>query len=73
MDVSPLTLNRLSIYLRCLRALQQDGVRSVSSKALAEKLLECGFDVDLPWVRQVGVSGPTGHHPSQEDDESLQP
>lgn len=47
MVVSPLTLNRLSIYLRCLRALQQDGVTSVSSKELAAR-----FHLSAPQIRK---------------------
>jgi redox-sensing transcriptional repressor len=47
MDVSPLTLNRLSIYLRCLRALQQDGVERISSKDLAER-----FHLSAPQIRK---------------------
>ena len=59
MDVSPLTLNRLSIYLRCLRALQQDGVSSVSSKQLAEKfhLSAAQIRKDLTYFGDFGTRG----------------
>jgi len=35
--VSELTTNRLSVYLRCLNALDAEGVRTISSQALAEQ------------------------------------
>jgi len=59
MDVSPLTLNRLSIYLRCLRALQQDGIVSVSSKELAEKfhLSAAQIRKDLTHFGDFGIRG----------------
>ena len=36
--VSPLILNRWSVYLRCLRHLQQAGIERISSQALANWL-----------------------------------
>ena len=36
-QVSELTTNRLSVYLRCLNALENAGVRTISSQALAEQ------------------------------------
>src|SRR4029078_13191774 len=36
-EVSPLTLNRLSFYLRCLRHLQELGVERISSQELARR------------------------------------
>ena len=33
--VSELTTNRLSVYLRCLNALDDAGVKTISSQALA--------------------------------------
>ena len=60
MDVSPLTLNRLSIYLRCLRALQHDGVANVSSKELAAKFhLSSAAQIrkDLTCFGDFGVRG----------------
>jgi hypothetical protein len=36
-QVSELTTNRLSVYLRCLNALDASGVRTISSQALAEQ------------------------------------
>ena len=37
-QVSELTTNRLSVYLRCLNALEEAGVRTISSQALAEQI-----------------------------------
>ena len=36
-QVSELTTNRLSVYLRCLNTLEDAGVRTISSQALAEQ------------------------------------
>jgi redox-sensing transcriptional repressor len=36
-QVSELTAGRLSVYLRCLNTLDSAGVKSISSKALAEQ------------------------------------
>ncbi|MGH9311380.1 MAG: winged-helix domain-containing protein, partial [Vicinamibacterales bacterium] len=35
--VSELTTNRLSVYLRCLTALEHAGVKTISSQAMAEQ------------------------------------
>ena len=45
--VSELTTNRLSVYLRCLDGLDATGVRSVSSKVLAEQ-----FDLNAAQIRK---------------------
>jgi redox-sensing transcriptional repressor len=57
--VSELTTNRLSLYLRCLTALDVAGVRTVSSHALAEQ-----FHLNAPQIRkdlanfgELGVRG----------------
>lgn len=47
MDVSSLTLNRLSLYLRCLRTLQEQGVLRVSSQQLADQ-----FRLSAPLIRK---------------------
>lgn len=47
MDVSSLILNRLSLYLRCLRALQEQGVHRVSSQQLADQ-----FHLSAPLIRK---------------------
>ena len=36
-QVSELTTNRLSVYLRCLNTLDADGVKTVSSQSLAHQ------------------------------------
>ena len=36
-QVSELTTNRLSVYLRCLNELEDAGVQTISSQALAEQ------------------------------------
>ena len=36
-QVSEFTTNRLSVYLRCLNSLDEAGVRTISSHALAEQ------------------------------------
>jgi redox-sensing transcriptional repressor len=45
--VSELTTNRLSVYLRCLNALDAEGVRTISSQALAEQ-----FHLNAPQIRK---------------------
>lgn len=44
---SPLTVNRLSIYLRCLRRLEMDGVDRTSSAGLATR-----FDLSASQIRK---------------------
>jgi redox-sensing transcriptional repressor len=58
-DVSELTTNRLSIYLRCLDHLQAHGVRTVSSQALAAQfhLNAAQIRKDLAWFGEFGVRG----------------
>ena len=57
--VSELTTNRLSVYLRCLSALDADGVRTISSQALAEQfhLNAAQFRKDLANFGELGVRG----------------
>ena len=62
-QISEFTTNRLSVYLRCLNELDAAGVKSVSSKALAEQ-----FDLSAPQIRKdlahfgdFGVRG-VGYH-----------
>jgi redox-sensing transcriptional repressor len=58
-QVSELTTNRLSVYLRCLNALDAAGVRTVSSKALAEQfhLNAAQIRKDLAYFGEFGVRG----------------
>jgi redox-sensing transcriptional repressor len=57
--VSELTTNRLSVYLRCLNALEADGVRTISSQALAEQfhLNAAQIRKDLAHFGEFGVRG----------------
>jgi redox-sensing transcriptional repressor len=57
--VSELTPNRLSVYLRCLNILDEAGVRTVSSQALAEQfhLNAAQIRKDLAYFGEFGVRG----------------
>ena len=57
--VSELTTNRLSVYLRCLNALDDAGVRTISSQALAEQfhLNAAQIRKDLAYFGEFGVRG----------------
>jgi redox-sensing transcriptional repressor len=57
--VSELTTNRLSVYLRCLNALDGAGVRTVSSQSLAEQfhLNAAQIRKDLAYFGEFGVRG----------------
>jgi len=58
-QVSELTAGRLSVYLRCLTALEHAGVTSISSKALAEQfdLNAAQIRKDLAYFGEFGVRG----------------
>jgi redox-sensing transcriptional repressor len=58
-SVPELTTNRLSVYLRCLNALEGAGVRTVSSQALAEQfhLNAAQIRKDLAYFGEFGVRG----------------
>jgi len=58
-QVSELTTNRLSVYLRCLNALEGAGVRTISSQALAEQfhLNAAQIRKDLAYFGEFGVRG----------------
>lgn len=57
--VSELTTNRLSVYLRCLNALDAAGVKTVSSQTLAEQfhLNAAQIRKDLAHFGEFGVRG----------------
>lgn len=57
--ISELTTNRLSIYLRCLNTLSAAGIKSISSKVLAEqfKLNSAQIRKDLGYFGEFGVRG----------------
>ena len=58
-QVSELTTNRLSVYLRCLNSLEAVGVNTVSSRALAQKfhLNAAQIRKDLANFGEFGVRG----------------
>jgi redox-sensing transcriptional repressor len=58
-QVSELTTNRLSVYLRCLNALEAAGVKTVSSQALAQQfhLNAAQIRKDLAYFGEFGVRG----------------
>lgn len=58
-QVSELTTNRLSIYLRCLTELDMAGVETISSQGLAEqfKLNAAQIRKDLAYFGEFGVRG----------------
>ena len=57
--VSELTTTRLSVYLRCLNALDDAGVKTISSQALAEQfhLNAAQIRKDLAYFGEFGVRG----------------
>jgi redox-sensing transcriptional repressor len=57
--ISELTTNRLSVYVRCLTALDVEGVRTISSQALAERfhLNAAQIRKDLAYFGEFGVRG----------------
>jgi redox-sensing transcriptional repressor len=57
--VSELTTNRLSVYLRCLNTLDAEGVKTISSQALAEQfhLNAAQIRKDLANFGEFGVRG----------------
>ena len=58
-SVSDLTAERLSVYLRCLTSLEAAGVRTVSSRSLAERfhLNAAQIRKDLAYFGEFGVRG----------------
>lgn len=58
-QVSELTTNRLSVYLRCLSELEHAGVDTISSQALAEQfhLNAAQIRKDLAYFGEFGVRG----------------
>ena len=57
--ISELTINRLSVYLRCLNELAEAGEQTVSSKTLAERfnLNSAQIRKDLAYFGEFGVRG----------------
>jgi redox-sensing transcriptional repressor len=65
-QVSELTTNRLSVYLRCLNELSGSGVQTISSQALAEQfhLNAAQIRKDLAYFGEFGVRG-VGYYVSE--------
>ena len=57
--ISELTTNRLSVYLRCLNQLAVEGIKTISSEALAKKfhLNSAQIRKDLAYFGEFGVRG----------------
>lgn len=57
--ISELTTNRLSVYLRCLNQLAAEGIKTISSEALANKfhLNSAQIRKDLAYFGEFGVRG----------------
>src|SRR5678809_592499 len=58
-QVSELTTNRLSVYLRCLNELEAVGIQTISSQSLAEQfhLNAAQIRKDLAYFGEFGVRG----------------
>jgi redox-sensing transcriptional repressor len=58
-QISELTTNRLSVYLRCLNALDAAGVKTISSRSLADQfhLNAAQIRKDLAYFGEFGVRG----------------
>src|SRR4030095_12374232 len=65
-QVSELTTNRLSVYLRCLNELDASGVQTISSQSLAERfhLNAAQIRKDLAYFGEFGVRG-VGYYVSE--------
>jgi redox-sensing transcriptional repressor len=57
--ISDLTINRLSVYLRCLHELWAEGARTISSQGLADRfnLNSAQIRKDLAYFGEFGVRG----------------
>lgn len=58
-DISPLALNRVSVYLRCLRHLEQQAVSRISSQEMARRyhLSAAQIRKDLAHFGELGIRG----------------
>jgi len=58
-SISELTINRLSVYLRCLQQLEQEAVTTVSSQELADRfhLNSAQIRKDLAYFGEFGIRG----------------
>ena len=57
--IPEMTIRRLSVYTRCLRELEEDGVRTISSQELADRfdLNSAQVRKDLAYFGEFGVRG----------------
>ncbi len=58
-DISSLTINRLSVYLRCLRRLHSEGTENISSADLASRFHLSASQIrkDLAHFGELGIRG----------------
>jgi len=58
-SISPLTLNRLSVYLRALRQLGEEGAKRISSRELASRFRLSAPQIrkDLAQLGELGIRG----------------
>jgi redox-sensing transcriptional repressor len=58
-SISELTINRLSVYLRCLQQLEHDGTTTISSQELADSfhLNSAQIRKDLAYFGEFGIRG----------------
>ena len=58
-SISELTINRLSVYLRCLQAIEREGILTVSSQELADRfhLNSAQIRKDLAYFGEFGIRG----------------
>jgi redox-sensing transcriptional repressor len=58
-SISELTINRLSVYLRCLQALEHEGTMTISSQELADRfhLNSAQIRKDLAYFGEFGIRG----------------
>jgi redox-sensing transcriptional repressor len=65
-SISELTINRLSVYLRCLQVLEQEETTTVSSQELADRfhLNSAQIRKDLAYFGEFGIRG-VGYNVSQ--------
>ncbi len=65
-SISELTINRLSIYLRCLQDLEQEDIMTISSQELADRfhLNSAQIRKDLAYFGEFGIRG-VGYNAAQ--------
>lgn len=58
-SISELTINRLSVYLRCLQTIEREGILTISSQELADRfhLNSAQIRKDLAYFGEFGIRG----------------